>query len=96
MGKERALLERLKEFKESVSRFFTDYRVPFDNNQAERDLRNLKTKSKVSGCFRSAEGAKDYLTISSFISTGVKAGITAFNALRAAFRGMAKIVIEKI
>ena len=96
LGKERALLERLKEFKESVSRFFTDYRVPFDNNQAERDLRNLKTKSKVSGCFRSTEGAKDYLTISSFISTGVKAGITAFNALKAAFSGMAKIVIEKI
>ncbi len=63
LGKERALLERLKEFKESVSRFFTDYRVPFDNNQAERDLRNLKTKSKVSGCFRSEEGAKDYLSI---------------------------------
>ena len=95
VGKERALLTRLIELKDAVCRFFTDYRVPFDNNQAERDLRNLKTKCKVSGCFRTEEGAKDYLRISSFISTGAKAGITAFNALKAAISGMAKIVIKK-
>ena len=95
LGKERSLLERLIGLKEDVCRFFTDYSVPFDNNQAERDLRNLKTKCKVSGCFRSEEGAKDHLSITSFISTGMKAGITSFNALKAAFRGMGKIVTEK-
>ena len=54
--------------KVAVCRFFTDDRVPFDNNQAKRDLRNLKTKCKVSGSFRSEDGAKDYLTITSYIN----------------------------
>ena len=89
-------MERLIELKAAVCHFFTDYRVPFDNNQAERDLRNLKTKCKVSGCFRSEDGARDYVSISSYISTGVKKGINAFQALMAAFRGMAKVVIEKV
>ena len=61
--KERSLLERLIGLKEDVCRFFTDYRVPFDNNQAERDLRNFKTKCKVRGFFRSEEGAKDHLRL---------------------------------
>ena len=95
-GKERSLIERLTMFRDEVCRFFLDYRVPFDNNQAERDLRNCKTKTKVSGCFRSKEGAQDYLKISSFISTAKKRGISAFNALKAAFCGLAKIVIETL
>ena len=95
-GKERSLIERLQTHKAEVDRYFTEYRVPFDNNQAERDIRNCKTKAKVSGCFRSKEGAQDYLNVSSFISTAKKRGITAFKALKAAFCGMARIVIETV
>jgi len=94
-GKERSLIERLDSLRDEVSRFYTDFRVPFDNNQAERDLRNCKTKAKVSGCFRSKEGAQDYLNVSSFISTAKKHGINAFEALKSAFCGMGKIVIDK-
>ena len=71
-GKERSLIERLSNLKAEVCRFFTDYIVPFDNNQAERDIRNTKTKSKVSGCFRTEEGAQDYCTLTSYIN-GTKA-----------------------
>ena len=70
--------------------------MPFDNNQAERDIRNSKTKSKVSGCFRTEDGAKEYYDVTSYISTGRKNGISAFDALSAAFCGKAKIVIERL
>ena len=48
LGKTRALIERLKKFKEDVCRFVHNFAVPFDNNQAERDVRNVKTRGKVS------------------------------------------------
>lgn len=67
--------------------------MPFDNNQAERDVRNVKTKTKDSGGGRSIKGAQDYLKIMSFISTGNKHGINAFDALTAAFSGNAKIIL---
>ena len=51
-GKERALIEKLIKLKGCVCLFIKDFAVPFDNNQAERDLRNVKTKSKVSGRFQ--------------------------------------------
>lgn len=61
--------------------------MPFSNNQAERDLRMVKLKNKVIGCFRSADGAKDFLTLKSFTSTAAKAGQTAFSALLLLFQG---------
>ena len=67
-GKERSLIERLMALKASVCLFIRDFDVPFDNNQAERDVRNVKTKTKVSGCFRTESGAQDYLDIMSYIS----------------------------
>lgn len=50
-------IERLVKLKDSVCLFIKNFAVPFDNNQAERDVRNVKTKAKVSGCFQSKEGA---------------------------------------
>ncbi|PWM83746.1 MAG: hypothetical protein DBY31_01240 [Succinivibrio sp.] len=87
------MIERLIKLKASVCLFIHNFAVPFDNNQAERDVRNVKTKSKVSGCFRSMKGARNYLTITSFISTARKQGKDAFEALTAAFNGNAEIVL---
>lgn len=92
-GKTRALIVRLKKFKNEVCRFAHNFAVLFDNNQAERDVSNVKTKTKVSGGFRSIKGAQDYLKIMSFISTGNKHGINAFDALTAAFSCNAKIIL---
>lgn len=91
-GKERALIERLKAPKATAA-VLHDFSVPFDNNQAERDVRNGKTKTKVPGCFRTEAGAKDYLDITSFLSTGAKHGASVFGALTAAFAGNGKIVL---
>ena len=93
-GKERSLIERLMALKASVCLFIRNFDVPFDNNQAERDVRNVKTKTKVSGCFRTESGAQDYLDIMSYISTGRKHGVSAYEALTAAFAGNAEIVLQ--
>ena len=86
-GKVLALIERLETLKASVCLFINDFTVPFDNNQAERDLRMVKTKTKVSGCFRSEEGARDYLKIMSYVGTAHKHGLNAYDAIRNAFAG---------
>jgi transposase len=84
---ERRLLERLGEYKEEHLRFLTDFRVPFTNNMAERDMRKFKNKAKVSGCFRSAEGAQIYARIASVITTLRKQNLNVFNGLRAVYSG---------
>ena len=66
----------------------------FDNNQAERDVRNVKTKTKVAGCFRTESGAQDYLDVMSYIRTGRKHGVSAYKALTAAFAGNTGIVLQ--
>lgn len=86
-----SMIDRLIKLKASVCLFIHNFAVPFDNNQAERDVSNVKTKSKVSGCFRSIKGAQTYLTITSFLSTARKQGIDAFEALTSAFNGKAEI-----
>lgn len=93
-GKERSLIERLKSLKDSICMFLHNFIVPFDNNQAERDVRNVKTKTKVSGCFRTEEGAQDYLDVMSYLSTGMKHGVSVFDALSAAFAGNGSIVLQ--
>ena len=86
-GKVLALIDRLKKYKTSVCLFIKDLRVPFDNNQAERDICMVKTKTKVSGCFRTMEGAKDYLAVMSAVSTGKKHGIDAYSVILRALDG---------
>ena len=93
-GKERCLIERLMLLKDAICLFIHDFKVPFDNNQAERDVRNVKTKVKVSGGFRSDSGAQDYLDVMSYLSTGRKHNINVFEALTAAFAGNADIVLQ--
>ena len=81
-GKVLCLLERFKNRRHQVLAFMYDVLVPFDNNQAERDIRMAKLYQKISGCFRTMEGATDFFRIRSFISTVRKHKINVISALK--------------
>jgi transposase len=83
----RNLLDRMVTHRRAVLAFLHDFRVPFDNNQAERDLRMLKVKGKVSGCFRSPDGADQFCRIRGYISTLHKQGYSVLDGLTSIFAG---------
>jgi transposase len=81
------LLARLTKHRGEVLRFVDDLRVPFANNQVERDLRMLKVHQKISGCWRTLTGARAFLTVRSYTSTARKHGRDPLTTLRALFAG---------
>jgi len=83
----RRLLNRLVSNEQDVLRFMTDFSVPFDNNQAERDIRMVKLRQKVSGCLRSVTGAEHFVSIRTVMSTARKQAVNEFEVLHGAFTG---------
>ena len=81
------MLERFDEYQNEILTFMNNFDVPFDNNLAEQDLRMMKVKQKISGCFRSSDGAKYFSRIRSYISTIRKQGFEVFDALQRAAKG---------
>jgi transposase len=81
------LLARLDAHREEVLRFLNDTRVPFDNNQAERDLRMVKLQLKISGCWRTLAGAEAFLVVRSYLSTARKHRLSVLGVLRCLFEG---------
>ena len=85
--KGRNLFDRLNKYQDAVLAFAFHTIVPFTNNQAERDIRPTKTKMKVSGCFRTIDGAKIYARVQSFVSTVRKLQFNPFNELYTVLTG---------
>ena len=86
-SKSRNLLERLRDFEQETLRFMTDEEVSFTNNQGENDIRMTKLHQKISGCFRSMEGARIFCLVRSYLSTCRKNDVSATNALTMLFEG---------
>lgn len=81
------LIYRLDTKRDQVLRFMTDFRVPFDNNATERDIRMVKLQQKIGGCFRTPEGAEAFCRIRSYLSSARKQGHSPLTALEHALAG---------
>ena len=88
-SKAKNLLDRLSERKVETLAFMCDFRIPFDNNQAERDIRMTKVQQKISGTFRSTQGAESFCRIRGYISTMKKQSLSVIQGIEAAFLGRA-------
>jgi transposase len=83
----RLLLLRLQKYRDAILLFLSDLRVPFDNNLAERDLRMIKLQQKISGCFRSEEGAIAFARLRGYLSTLRKQRLDLFEGIRQTMSG---------
>jgi transposase len=90
----RKLVNRLVSKRDEILLFMTDFIVPFDNNQAERDLRMLKVKQKISGCFRTSIGAEEFCRLRSYVSTMKKQGRGVMETIRSVYAG--KIIMPAL
>ncbi len=84
-GKAKTLANRCEKYKNNHLAFMKDFKVPFDNNPSERALRIVKTKTKVSGGFRSEDGCQIYCDAISIINTAKKRSINPFTAIISVF-----------
>lgn len=82
------LLDRLSKYKTEVLRFVADLKVPFGNNQAERDIRMITIQQKISGSFRTPHGADAFCRIRGYISTIMKNNMSVLSSLNAVFEGV--------
>lgn len=73
--------------KHAILRFMMDFRVPFDNNGSERDLRMLKLQQKIAGCFRSTQGVNAFCRVRSYLSSARKQGRSLLSAIEQALKG---------
>ena len=85
---ERKLLRRLETYKDNHLLFAYDFTIPFDNNQSERDLRNVKSKLKISGCFRNENGMQNYLNLQSIIGTCRKKSLNFYQTIENIFKNI--------
>lgn len=82
-----SLHKRLVKNKTEILRFMTDFSMPFDNNGSERDLRMLKLQQKISGCFRTPDGAQTFCRVRSYVSSARKQGRFVLSTLESALKG---------
>ncbi len=80
-------MERLIDYEADVLRFMVEREVPFTNNRGENDIRMTKVHQKISGCFRSMEGAKGFCRVRGYLSTCRKQGVSAAVAMQLVFEG---------
>jgi len=81
------LLLRLEKYWKETLCFMYDFDVPFDNSQAERDIRMAKVQQKISGTFRSSNGARTFCRIRGYISTARKNNLSVIDAIQSVFEG---------
>ena len=85
--KSQNLLLRLDDFETSALAFLHDINVPFTNNLAEQDIRMIKVRLKISGCFRTVHGAGHFARIRSYLSTARKQNLNILDSITSAVKG---------